>query len=191
MSFKCGDVTNSPEDNSSPRWRRKTVKSKKEKKEKLKKTKKKKKGKEKDREKKSKRKSEGKDKRKGPVQLSKVPSWHHEPAQVIPFVSIQTWLSCDQLSHRTIPDNFPSCSIYMETGKSTVSSLGKRCVLCVLQYARAPDMFVEIYCDSGYSQSLRNASLVQIRLKIDKTKEDIEAERKRKDLLASLNEMYE
>lgn len=32
---------------------------------------------------------------------------------------------------------------------------------------------------------------VQIRLKIDKTKEDIEAEQKRRDLLASLNEMYE
>ncbi|BDA40352.1 hypothetical protein COCOBI_01-0050 [Coccomyxa sp. Obi] len=31
----------------------------------------------------------------------------------------------------------------------------------------------------------------KIRLKIDKTKEDIEAERKRKDLLASLNELYD
>lgn len=30
----------------------------------------------------------------------------------------------------------------------------------------------------------------KIRLKIDKTKEDIEAEKKRRDLLASLNEMY-
>lgn len=114
---QCGDVTNSPEDSSSPGRGRKRESNKKDKKEKLKKTKKKKKSKEKDREKKRKRKSGSKEKQKGPVKLSK--------------------------------------HIFRDGEKYSVIS-GKK-----------------------------------IRLKIDKTKEDIEAERKRKDLLASLNEMYE
>lgn len=72
MSFKCGDLTNSSEEDSESSRRKRRKKGKKEKKDKSLKVKKKKKSKSKDKDKKKKKKSEGKEKGKGPVQLSKV-----------------------------------------------------------------------------------------------------------------------